>query len=180
MGLRIVVVAGAVEQAGRSRIILFRPDRQLARIVLLGPNRFNAGTAAARTLRNVGLGLCDRQRPARTHQRRGLRRRVTVISFQDDALRETRELLPDIPLALVSGRSTTSAPERAVDLGAVMISSELAHLDADVVGRAHAAGLRVISWTVNTDEDLARVRELGLDGVVTDSPEIVRAVREAA
>ncbi|UNS95629.1 glycerophosphodiester phosphodiesterase [Streptomyces tubbatahanensis] len=109
---------------------------------------------------------------ADTIKRRALHDRVTVISFHAEALRETREHLPDIPLVLVAGRSSPTAPERARELGAGMISLELRHLDADIVGRAHAAGIKVISWTVNTDEDLARVRELGLDGVVTDMPGI--------
>ncbi|MFI8849589.1 glycerophosphodiester phosphodiesterase family protein [Streptomyces sp. 891-h] len=116
---------------------------------------------------------------AETIQRRGLHQRVTVISFHAEALRETREHLPDIPIVLVAGRSTPTAPERAEKLGAGMISVELQHVDADVVRRAHQAGIEVITWTVNTDEDLARVRELGLDGVVTDMPDIKRAVERA-
>ncbi|WP_165989866.1 glycerophosphodiester phosphodiesterase family protein [Streptomyces sp. YIM 98790] len=106
--------------------------------------------------------------------------RVRVISFHDEALRETRHLLPGVPLALVTGASTASAPERAAALGAEMISCELARLDADTVRRARAAGVEVIAWAVNTRAELARVRELGLDGVVTDRPEIVRAARAAA
>lgn len=113
---------------------------------------------------------------AETIERRKLHDRVTVISFHAEALRETREHLPDIPIVLVAGRSSPSAPERARELGAGMVSLELQHLDADIVARAHAAGIEVISWTVNTDEDLARVRELGLDGVVTDMPAVRRAV----
>ncbi|MDT0446303.1 glycerophosphodiester phosphodiesterase [Streptomyces johnsoniae] len=113
-------------------------------------------------------------------EERRLHGRVTVISFHDDALRETRRLLPGIPLALVTGETTATAPERAAALDAGMISCELPALDADVVGRARAAGLHVISWTVNTAAELARARELGLDGVVTDEPGIVRAVRAAA
>lgn len=120
-------------------------------------------TAAARVL-------------ARTIEERGLHDRVTVISFHADALRETREHLPEIPIVLVAGRSSPTAPERAGQLGAGMISLELEHLDADIVKRGHAAGIRVISWTVNTDEELARARELELDGVVTDLPRIKRAV----
>jgi glycerophosphoryl diester phosphodiesterase len=108
---------------------------------------------------------------------RGLHERVTVISFHDDALAETATLLPGAALGLVTGRSTGSAPERAAELGAGLVSCELPHLDADVVGRCHAAGIRVLAWTVNTPAELARVRELGLDGVVTDVPEIVRAAR---
>ncbi|MGW7351104.1 glycerophosphodiester phosphodiesterase family protein [Streptomyces sp. Z26] len=106
--------------------------------------------------------------------------RVTVISFHDAALRETRERLPSMPIVLVAGRSSPTAPERARELGAHMVSLDLRWLDADTVERCHAAGIQVISWTVNTDEDLARAHELGLDGVVTDRPEIFRAVSGAA
>jgi glycerophosphoryl diester phosphodiesterase len=106
--------------------------------------------------------------------------RVTVISFHDDALRETREQLPQTPLVLVAGHSTPTVPDRARDLGARMVSCELRWLDARTVQRCHEAGVEVISWTVNTDEDLLRVRELGLDGVVTDMPSVVRAVRSTA
>jgi glycerophosphoryl diester phosphodiesterase len=105
----------------------------------------------------------------------GLHDRVTVISFHDEALREVRALLPEMPLVLVTGRSTPTAPERALELGAEMVSCELRWLERETVDRCHAHGIKVISWTVNTDDDLARVRELGLDGVVTDMPEIKRA-----
>lgn len=109
--------------------------------------------------------------------KRGLHDRVRVISFHAAALQETRELLPEIPIALVSGRSTPTVPERAQQLGADMVSCELPHLTEDVVRRCHGSGIRVISWTVNTEADLARVRELGLDGVVTDEPAIAAAAR---
>ncbi|OEU96520.1 glycerophosphodiester phosphodiesterase [Streptomyces oceani] len=108
-----------------------------------------------------------------------LHERVTVISFHDDALRGVREQLPATPLVLVAGRSSATAPERAGELGARMVSLELRWLEADTVERCHAAGIKVISWTVNTEEDLDRARELRLDGVVTDRPEIVRAVSQA-
>lgn len=111
---------------------------------------------------------------------RGLHKRVTVISFHDEALRETRELLPDMPLVLVAGKSSPTAPERALDLGAVMVSLELCHVDAQTVRRCHEAGLEVISWTVNTPQELGHARELGLDGVVTDRPEIAAALSRAA
>ncbi|MGK5499442.1 glycerophosphodiester phosphodiesterase [Streptomyces sp. URMC 125] len=117
---------------------------------------------------------------ARAVERLGLHERVRVISFHDDALRETRKLLPEIPIALVTGSSTPTAPERAADLGADMVSCELPRLTADVVERCHGMGIEVISWTVNTDRDLARVRELGLDGVVTDLPAVRRAIVSGA
>ncbi|GAA4668616.1 glycerophosphodiester phosphodiesterase family protein [Streptomyces chumphonensis] len=111
-------------------------------------------------------------------QRRRLHDRIWVISFHEEALAETRRRLPDIPIALVTGGSTPTAPERAARLGAGTVSCELRHLRPDVVERCHAAGIKVISWTVNTPQELARARELGLDGVVTDLPEIGRALAD--
>ncbi|MFX4292087.1 glycerophosphodiester phosphodiesterase [Streptomyces bohaiensis] len=107
--------------------------------------------------------------------RHGFHDRVRVISFHDAALREIRELLPSIPIALVTGESTRTAAERAVALGADMVSCEFPQLTPEVVGACHAAGLSVISWTVNTPAELERARELGLDGVVTDEPELAHA-----
>lgn len=112
-------------------------------------------------------------------ERRGLTGRVTVISFHENALRRARARLPGLPVALVTDETTATAPERAAALGADLVSCALPRLDTGVVGRCRAAGLAVISWTVNSDAELARARELGLDGVVTDSPEIVGRVRAA-
>lgn len=110
----------------------------------------------------------------------GLHGRVRAISFHEEALREVRSRLPHLDLALVADDTTATAPERALALGVGMVSCEFGRLTSAVVERAHAAGLEVIAWTVNSGEELARARTLGLDGVVTDRPEIVRALSPVA
>jgi glycerophosphoryl diester phosphodiesterase len=107
----------------------------------------------------------------------GLHERVRVISFHAAALREVRARLPRVPIALVTGAATGTAAERARELGADMVSCELPRLTPEVVRACHAAGIQVISWTVNTPADLTRARALGLDGVVTDYPDLARAAR---
>jgi glycerophosphoryl diester phosphodiesterase len=47
--------------------------------------------------------------------------------------------------------------------------------DRAFVERAHAAGLAVVPWTVNAEEDLALVIAAGVDGLITDYPD--RAAR---
>ncbi len=44
-------------------------------------------------------------------------------------------------------------------------------LTETVVERLHDAGYRVIAWTVNEPQDLQRMRDMGVDGLVTDHPE---------
>lgn len=46
-------------------------------------------------------------------------------------------------------------------------------LDAAFVEAAHDAGLPVVPWTVNDPAQIARLIDLGVDGIVSDSPELV-------
>jgi glycerophosphoryl diester phosphodiesterase len=47
-------------------------------------------------------------------------------------------------------------------------------LDAAQLREARALGLRVIPWTVNTSADIAKVLDLGVDGIISDRPDRVR------
>jgi glycerophosphoryl diester phosphodiesterase len=49
----------------------------------------------------------------------------------------------------------------------------------ELVETAHAAGCRVVPWTVNDLRDMAALVDLGVDGLVTDEPALARAVVES-
>uniref|UniRef100_UPI0023B81FDF glycerophosphodiester phosphodiesterase family protein n=2 Tax=Pseudomonadota TaxID=1224 RepID=UPI0023B81FDF len=44
------------------------------------------------------------------------------------------------------------------------------------VSEAHTEGLRVVVWTVNKPDDMARMIELGVDGIISDRPDLLRQV----
>jgi glycerophosphoryl diester phosphodiesterase len=46
----------------------------------------------------------------------------------------------------------------------------------DLVFAAHAAGLRIVPWTVNDVRRMAELVDLGVDGLVTDEPALAREV----
>jgi glycerophosphoryl diester phosphodiesterase len=48
-------------------------------------------------------------------------------------------------------------------------------LDAEQLAEAKALGLRVIPWTVNDSAQIAKVLDLGPDGIISDRPDRVRA-----
>jgi len=56
-------------------------------------------------------------------------------------------------------------------IGASVVSPHFALVDADLVRRAHALDIGVLAWTVNEPDDLVRMVELGVDGIVTDYPD---------
>ena len=49
-------------------------------------------------------------------------------------------------------------------------------LSESVVSGAHAQGVQVHAWTINEEADMRRVLALGVDGIVTDRPDRLRAI----
>ena len=53
-------------------------------------------------------------------------------------------------------------------------SSFHGELDAAKVKEAQGLGLTVLAWTVNEPARIAQVMDMGVDGIVSDRPDLVR------
>lgn len=53
-----------------------------------------------------------------------------------------------------------------------------ASVDAKLVESIHAAGCHLHVWTVNETDDMRRLLDLGVDGIVTDRPDLLNYVLE--
>jgi glycerophosphoryl diester phosphodiesterase len=58
-------------------------------------------------------------------------------------------------------------------------SPRFADLDAEAVEEAHRADLRVVPWTLDEPDEIARAYEIGVDGIISDYPDRVRALLES-
>lgn len=100
---------------------------------------------------------------------------VLVSSFSRAALRRVAAIAPELPLGVLVERMPADWRERCAEVNAVSLNPRHSGLDADVVGEVRAAGLRIACYTVN---DAARARALfawGVDCVITDRPDLIRA-----
>lgn len=100
-----------------------------------------------------------------------------LSSFSVAALEAAKTAAPGLPRALladVSRWAATQAPFEAIlrtalGLSAVAIVIQHAGLDADRIASAHAAGLRVLTYTLNDAARAQALLSMGLDGVITDA-----------
>jgi glycerophosphoryl diester phosphodiesterase len=61
--------------------------------------------------------------------------------------------------------------------GANVLWQSAEWVDRQLVDTLHGAGRRIIAWTANDDADIGRLNALGVDGICTDHPERVVAIR---
>ena len=72
-----------------------------------------------------------------------------------------------------------SVPKLVQALGREDLVAARARPHAALVVEAHSLGLAVVPWTVNEPKDMALVLALGVDGLITDYPDRLRAVLES-
>lgn len=119
--------------------------------------------------------------------------RVCIGAFSDDRLarlrqlfgaalctsagpRETARLVAGsrLPTARRAGRRTPPPPYRCVQVPVRHRSVEI--VTEAFVATAHARGVQVHVWTINEADEMHRLLGLGVDGIMTDRPTVLRDV----
>ncbi|MCY1228824.1 Glycerophosphodiester phosphodiesterase, cytoplasmic [compost metagenome] len=92
-----------------------------------------------------------------------------LSSFSEEALAAAARVAPDLPRALLLDKLPADWLERLRRLGCVALDANYRELDEGVIAAAHAAGYRVLSYTVNDPAKAAQLLGWGLDGLITDA-----------
>lgn len=138
---------------------------------------------APRTLLNLEIKASPRRGQlveacANAVAERGAVDRVVFSSFDHDALRVLRQLLPGARIGVLSeAMGLERAMACADELGAENVHPPLMLITPELVDRIHATGRRVWTWTVNESDWIARTIANGVDGIFSDWPERVVAAR---
>lgn len=69
-----------------------------------------------------------------------------------------------------------SLPRAIKAAGGAIWSPYFADVDAALITEAHGLGLQVVVWTVNRREDMARLIDIGVDGIISDRPDLLREI----
>ena len=117
--------------------------------------------------------------------------RLCLASFSDARLAAARRLFGPAtctslgPRGVAALRLSSYSPRAAglvrINAGCAQVPLHLggrALVDERFVTAAHARGLQVHVWTVDTEEEVTTLLDLGVDGILTDRPAMLREVLE--
>ncbi len=117
---------------------------------------------------------------------RGMANDVIVISFDFPTLKEIKTIDPRIKTgALVNATWMTTRllapPEKiiadAMDAtGADYFMPPASTVFEELVKAVHARGLKIGTWTVNTEADMRRLADWGVDAITSDKPDELKRV----
>jgi glycerophosphoryl diester phosphodiesterase len=125
--------------------------------------------------------------------------RVMVQSFDWRTLLLVQQRAPTIPtvyLTLQKGKSATvsldkasewtagfnpadhggSLPRTIADAGGAIWSPYFGDVTPALVAESHGLGLKVVAWTVNKEDDIISLIDMGVDGIISDRPDLLREV----
>jgi glycerophosphoryl diester phosphodiesterase len=117
--------------------------------------------------------------------------RICLASFSDARIAAARRLLgPSVctslgPRGVAALRLSSYSPRAAgllrIQAGCAQVPLQLggrALVDERFVAAAHARGLQVHVWTVDTEDESTAMLDMGVDGIMTDRPAMLRELLE--
>ncbi len=105
---------------------------------------------------------------------------VIVASFSDDAIHAFRALAPEVLTSAATNETASfyfalhdgsALPDLGVCAFQVPATyGDITVVDEKYVNGAHSMGVAVHVWTINDVDEMSRLLELGVDGIITDTP----------
>ncbi len=105
-------------------------------------------------------------------------RGFVVSSFRRPVLLELHHIDPELPLGFIFDRMPREETWRGLPIQFVKPSAQL--VTPARVRQFHAAGMQVLTWTVNHPSAMRRLCAAGVDGMIGDDPAVLAASRRLA
>ena len=115
----------------------------------------------------------------RAVERNSMESEVLLTSFVHERLREARQLNPSLALGALWSNPPDDACEQAIDMGGEAIHIQHQNIDAQLVRKAQAHGLKIRAWNPDTVKEIQRAIDLGVDAIGSNRPDLLIALGRA-
>jgi len=106
---------------------------------------------------------------------KGMEERVLIQSFDFRSLQYLHNKYPQMQTAmLIEDFDKTSFEDQLKKLGftADVYSPHYSLVNEELVKKCHDHNMRLIPWTVNSKTEIVRLKALGVDGIISDYPDL--------
>jgi glycerophosphoryl diester phosphodiesterase len=128
--------------------------------------------------------------------------RVTIQSFDWRTLLLVQKQAPEIPTVYLTDQQQPDAtvfldkpsawtagfdplryggslPQAIKAAGGAIWSPNYQDVTPGLIDESHRLGIKVVVWTVNQPEDMSRLIDMGVDGIISDRPDLLRTAAAA-
>ena len=103
-----------------------------------------------------------------------IEKRVIIQSFDPRTLEIIHRDYPNIRTAwLVANTKSSEENLSTLSFTPSIYSPYYLMVNADVIKLCHSKHILVIPWTVDTPEDISRLKSMGVDGIISDYPNLL-------
>ena len=114
----------------------------------------------------------------RTIKKYNISERMLIQSFDVRCLQTMHKLDPALKIGLLTvGRGSVEHHLKKLGFTPYMYNPSLKLANAATIRKIHEHQCKAIVWTVNSEKDIQRMIALGVDGIVTDRPDIALKLR---
>ncbi|MHA1909232.1 MAG: glycerophosphodiester phosphodiesterase [Candidatus Thorarchaeota archaeon] len=101
---------------------------------------------------------------------------VIFSSFFYGILAELKEIDLNATTAVLYEKVLDDPIAYALDLGASAINPSYLLIEPHIIEQAHQNNLQVYPWTVNDEDNMTKLIKMGVDGIITNSPDVCRRI----
>ena len=99
---------------------------------------------------------------------------IEVSSSDHELLAKARRLVPGVELVASFSDRIVGLEEYARSRGFGGVAVKYSIITGELVESLKESSIRVYAWTVNEPGEAARLKEMGIDGIITDVPWLIR------
>jgi len=102
----------------------------------------------------------------------GIGEEALITSFHHPILMHVKRLNPKIQTGVIIASRPIRPAQLALDAKANALFPKYIYVDSEMVEEAHRYGLAIYPWTVDSVEEAKNLIRMGVDGIVTNRPDI--------
>lgn len=111
-------------------------------------------------------------------QAKGIEKRVIIQSFDFRTLQYVHEKFPSMKTAMLieeDDKRDLTEQVKALGFSPSIYSPAYSLVNEGLIKKCHELQIKIIPWTVNDKATIKKLKSLGVDGIITDYPNLVNA-----